>query len=270
MLAIVTGATSGIGKEIANQLAMEGYDLLLISRNTDKLIKECDVLTAKYSVKVNFLTIDLSEDHIEATLDSFFSKNSEVPTIIVNNAGVGMWELAEFTNIDDAHRLLNLNLKSVITITLYFLKKMKDGDGYILNVSSTTAYQSVPTMSVYAATKSAVLSFGRSVSYELKNGRGKLSLTTVCPGPTTSNFLKASDMMILSSSASLFEMSAEKVASKSLDAMYKRKVEYIPGVINVIGCYFAKIFPSALVEHVVASLYFKKIEKKERSHQCNK
>ena len=159
--AIVTGASKGIGREISVLLAKRGYKLILIARSTTEL----EELAAELPGEALYFTIDLSEAGAAKKVAEF-CKNLPV-SILVNNAGYGLWGNFEENDISQQLNMLQLNINAVIELTYYLLPQLKKQPSYILNVSSTAAYQAVPTLALYAASKAFVLSFSRALRIEL-------------------------------------------------------------------------------------------------------
>ncbi|VAY87380.1 3-oxoacyl-[acyl-carrier protein] reductase [hydrothermal vent metagenome] len=187
---LITGATSGIGYEFASIYAKNQHNLILVSRNKNKLEDIKLDFEEKYKVNIKIISIDLSIPNASKKLISNLT-NTNID-IIINNAGVG--EYGKFINndIEKLISMINLNIITLTETTHHFAKHMaKNGGGKILNVASTAAFQPVPTFAVYAATKAYVLNFSEAISYELQ-GSG-VEVCTLCPGPTKTNFDKNSN-----------------------------------------------------------------------------
>jgi short-subunit dehydrogenase len=178
--------------------------------------------------------------------------------VLVNNAGYGL--SGTFEKYDTAHyiNMMQVNMNTVLSLTHHFLPMLKkQSSSYILNVASTAAYQSVPGLSVYAATKSFVLSLSRSLNIELKNTG--VSVTCVCPGGTNTEFgTRANINSKTSSLAEKVNMTAEDVAAKAVKAMLRKRTEVITGTINKVGAFAAWLLPKKWLEKGVAKIYLAK------------
>jgi len=246
--AIVTGASKGIGKEIAILLAKRGYKLILIARSTTEL----EELAAELPGEALYFTIDLSETG-SAKKVAEFCKNLPV-SILVNNAGYGLWGNFEEGAIKQQLNMLQLNINAVIELTYYLLPQLKKQPSYILNVSSTAAYQAVPTLALYAASKAFVLSFSRALRIELK---GTVSVSCLCPGPTDTGFAKRAGMDSLAELAEKFNMRPDEVAKIGVEGMFNKKAEIIPGFLNKLSATGARYINKSLIERITAGLYKK-------------
>jgi len=246
--AIVTGASKGIGKEIAILLAKRGYKLILIARSTTEL----EELAAELPGEALYFTIDLSEAGAAKKVAEF-CKNLPV-SILVNNAGYGLWGNFEEGAIKQQLNMLQLNINAVIELTYYLLPQLKKQPSYILNVSSTAAYQAVPTLALYAASKAFVLSFSRALRIELK---GTVSVSCLCPGPTDTGFAKRAGMDSLAELAEKFNMRPDEVAKIGVEGMFNKKAEIIPGFLNKLSATGARYINKSLIERITAGLYKK-------------
>jgi short-subunit dehydrogenase len=190
---LITGASSGIGEEFARRLAARGDDLLLVARSEDKLIALCNELGREHNVKCQQFALDLSKEGAGRMLfDEARERGLEVSTLI-NNAGFG--SMGEFASLDLSRELsmIELNVRALVELTHLFLAPMRErGRGAIINVASTAAFQPVPFMATYAATKAFVLSFSEAL-WEENRARG-IKILALCPGVTETNFFAAGEM----------------------------------------------------------------------------
>jgi len=246
--ALVTGASKGIGKDIAILLAQKGYKLLLIARSEAELKQ----LAGELPGGALYLAIDLSEAGAAKKVAAF-CKDLPV-SVLVNNAGYGLW--GNFAEIDIQQQLnmLQLNITVLIELTWYLLPQLKQQPSYILNVSSTAAYQAVPTLAVYAATKAFVLSFSRALRMELK---GAVSVSCLCPGPTDTGFAHRAGMDSLADIAEKFNMQPAEVAKIGVEGMFKKKAEIVPGFLNKVSAIGTRYLNKSLIERIAAGLYKK-------------
>lgn len=181
--AIITGASAGIGAALARRLAADGLDLVLVARRVDRLEALAVELRAKHGVRVEVLAMDLLDDGAGAAI----KKAVPDATVLINNAGFGVFGPALDVSIDDQCREVRLNCESLTRLTLAYAPALvARGRGVIVNLASIASFQPVPYFTVYAATKAYVLSFSEALDYELK-GRG-VRVVAVCPGPVPTEF----------------------------------------------------------------------------------
>lgn len=242
--ALVTGASSGIGAEIAKDLARRGYDLVLVARRKDRLEAQQAELTKAHGVDVRILSVDLGARDGAKRLVEEAAPIGDID-VLVNNAGFGVY--GNMADVSEARTLemVELNMTALTYLTHAYLKPMvQRGRGRILQIASIGAYQPSPYYAVYSATKSYVLSFSEALSYELK-GTG-VSVTTSCPGLTDTEFhvvaqhQKAAWMKLVT-------MTAEQVASISVRAMFKGKRTVVPGFVNWMTAIMAQRMPKFMV-----------------------
>lgn len=252
--ALITGASKGLGKAIAITLAKRGYHLLLIARNEQELSKLEVELTNTYSIKVSYLAIDLSENDGPNKVLDWVNRNAFSVSVLVNNAGYGVWGNFKDLSLSEQLNMMQLNMQAVIAITHLILPNLvKQKHAYILNISSTAAYQAVPTFSLYAATKAFVLSFTRAIRFELK--KSPVSVTCFSPGPIDTDFARRAGLNALSKMAQKFNMKPDEVASIAIKAMFNKKSEVIPGFINLISVYATRFLPKVFIEKTAAGIY---------------
>jgi short-subunit dehydrogenase len=244
--ALVTGASKGIGKEIAILLAQKGYKLLLVARSEAELKQ----LSGELPNGALYLAIDLSEAGTAKKVAEF-CKDLPV-SVLVNNAGYGLW--GNFAEIDIQQQLnmVQLNTSALIELTWRLLPQLKQQPSYILNVSSTAAYQAVPTLAIYAATKAFVLSFSSALRIELK---GAVSVSCLCPGPTDTDFAHRAGMDSLAEIAKKFNMQPAEVAKIGVEGMFKKKAEIVPGFLNTVSAIGTRYLSKSLIERIAAGLY---------------
>ena len=219
---LVTGASSGIGAEFAKQLAARGSRLVLVARREERLNK----LGAELSTESRVVALDLLEDEAIAKLKRATS-DIEID-VVVNNAGFG--DYGEFSAIDEdkAARMVQLNVWKLVELTHVFLPAMLERKrGAIINLASTSAFQAVPFMALYAATKAFVLHFSEGLWAETR--KKGVTVQALCPGFTETEFF---DEASLPKSVAFGTKTVEHVVSTSLDAMVKGKQYHIPGWMN--------------------------------------
>ena len=195
---LITGASSGIGCELAKVYAKNNYDLVLVARRIERLKQlKSEIKKSNPKIQVKVIEIDLSKSKSPEDLFLLLKKENIKIDILINNAGMGVYgnflELSQ-EEMKKIEKMLNLNMIAIVKLTKIFLNKMKTHKkGAILNVASTAAFQpGGPLMATYYASKSFVLSFSEGIRYELKDTGIKVS--TLCPGPTITEFEKMSEI----------------------------------------------------------------------------
>ncbi len=239
--AVITGASAGIGAELAREFASHGHDLVLVARSADKLTKLAKDLAGEHGVKIETVPLDLATPEAPESLHAEITRRGLSVDILVNNAGVlvsGPFAKGDLA----AHRqLLQLNIGTLTALTHLFLPDMiRGGAGRILNVASTSAFQPVPTLSTYAASKSYVLSFSEALSIELR-GSG-VTVTALCPGFTETDMITRNDGGSMSLPG-LRNMTAPEVARQGYMACMNGKPLYINGWGNRAVAEFVKHQP---------------------------
>lgn len=247
--ALVTGASSGIGRELSLILAGNNYDLILVARRPDMLESVRSEITSTTSSSVVIIPKDLS---VYGAADDIFLQlkaNGLAPDVLVNNAGFGLY--GEFAETDWVKEklMIDLNITALTHLTKLLLPGMvKRKSGKILNVASTAAFQPGPNMAVYFATKAYVLSFSEALAEELSDSG--ITVTALCPGPTASEFANVADM----NDSRLFKgkiPSAKEVARYGYDAMMKGQRVAIHGTRNYILVNAVRFSPRRLVTRIV-------------------
>lgn len=214
--ALITGASGGIGKELAFIYAENGYDLILAARNEQALNNVTDQIERNFHKNVLLFSTDLTDENAPDEIHKALCEKEIYPEVLVNNAGFG--DKSAFVNSDWSRQenMVKLNILALMKMTHIFGRDMKArGNGKILNISSVAAFSGGPNMSIYYASKAFVLSFSQSVNAELKPYG--VTVTALCPGPTLTEFEKAAQMKG-SSMFSLFPQTAKDVAKAGYKA----------------------------------------------------
>lgn len=240
--ALVTGASSGIGYEIARVLASDGHDLVLVARREDNLRQLTRYLEREYSVKAVYIAADLTQpDAAQQIYDAVQSQNIPID-ILVNNAGMGTWGPFTSSYTDRDFQALETNIVALTQLSKLFSRDMvKRGLGKILNIGSISGFMPGPYMAVYNASKAYVLSFSLALRSELQ-GSG-VSVTVVCPGPTSSEFHQVAGTLDLPILKRVNIMGAAQVARASVKAMHKRKAVEVPGLLNKLAAILPRLLP---------------------------
>lgn len=245
---LLTGASSGIGYELAKLYASSGQNLILIARNIDRL-KKVESELNKYNVEIKILSLDISKDYDIEKLFNYVEINNLNINTLINNAGVGTF--GDFKDIEweKEEILIDINIKSLTRLTKYFLPKIiENKNGGILNVSSTAAFCSGPRMAAYYASKAYVLNLTEAIYEECKEAGIKVSC--LCPGPVKTGFqvkagIKKSD------AAKKYLMEAEDVAKIAYKEFNKGKLIIIPGMKNKLLVLGNKLLPDSISRKII-------------------
>lgn len=248
--AIVTGASSGIGKEFAHIFADHRVNLVITARNENALLSLREELTSKYHIKVLVYPGDLSNQNFVIEFVDFISSHKVYPDYLINNAGFGDFGFFTKTSWAKEEKMLNLNIKALTYLTkIYATQMTKRGNGKIVNVASGAAFQPGPLMAIYFATKAYVLHFTEAIAEEV-SGSG-VTLTALCPGPTESNFWKAAGKSNGLSFIPGSMPTSKVVAEYGYQAMMKGKRVAVQGLGNKIGAFFVHFLPRQLVTKMI-------------------
>lgn len=236
MKAIVTGASSGIGRDMAIYLGKLGYDLVLVSRDVNRL-KET---ASKIDTKVEIYPCDLSnKENCFKLYDKY--KDEEID-LLVNGAGFGLFGDTWETDIDKEMEMINLNIVALHILTKLFLQDMVKRDkGKILNIASSAGFLAGPGLNTYYATKNYVVKWTLAIYEELRSIKSNVKVSCLCPGPVATNFNK-----VAGGSFALKPMSSDFVAKKGVDACLKGQLVCIPGGITKLGLFFNRLIPGWL------------------------
>jgi short-subunit dehydrogenase len=241
--ALITGASSGIGLELARIFAREGHRLIMVSRNQKRLEEIAQELRP---AEAQALAIDLS---LPGAPEEVHRKVPKVD-VLVNNAGFGVFGKFAETNLAEELNTMQLNMVALVILTKLYVSGMAAaGSGKIMNVASTAAFQPGPLMAIYYATKSFVLSFSEAIANELE-GTG-VTVTALCPGPTTSDFQKRANMQNSGLVKGRKMMDAQTVAEAGYQGQMAGKTIVIPGLTNKLLAQSNRFSPRSLVTKIV-------------------
>src|SRR6267143_217979 len=241
--ALITGASSGIGEVFARKLAARGRNVLLVARSEDKLITLCNELGRSNSIRAQYVALDLSQPESPARLYEEAEKRGLTVDLLINNAGFG--SMGEFSKLDLARELnmIDLNIKSLVDLTHRFLGPMIERkQGAIINVASTAAFQPVPFMATYAATKAFVLSFSEALWEE--NRPYGIKVLALCPGVTDTNFFAA---VHARTPPARISQTPEEVVETALRALRRGKSSVISGWSNFFMIESERLVPRSLI-----------------------
>ncbi|WP_017652939.1 SDR family NAD(P)-dependent oxidoreductase [Fortiea contorta] len=251
--ALITGAASGIGYQLARIFALNNYNLVLVDRMGQKLLEIADKFHEEFHVFVKTIVKDLS---LATSPEEIFTELQQAAInvdVLVNNAGFGIHGLFHETNLTTELEMLQVNVVCLTHLTKLFLKHMvKQGNGKVLNVSSAAAFQPGPLMAVYFATKAYILSFSQALASELE-GTG-VTVTALCPGPTESAFHERTGAAGTKQVKENKMMGAAHVAQIGYQALMEGKTVVIPGFKNRILAEIVRFAPRNLVTKIVKNM----------------
>ena len=248
--ALITGASSGIGYDLAHLFAADGHDVILVARSEGKLRELGRELEEKHKIAATVIPADLERP--EAPRELFASVDRPVD-VLVNNAGFGVTGNFAETDLERELAMVQVNITALTHLTKLFLRPMVErGRGRILNVASTAAFQPGPLMAVYYASKAYVLSFSEAIGEEL-SGTG-VTVTTLCPGPTATGFANAASMTNTRLFTVMKPMTSAEVARAGYRAMNRGKRVVVTGAMNKMLAQSVRISPRALVTKITKRL----------------
>lgn len=242
-LALVTGASSGIGRDMARILATKGYNLILVARDEEKL----EELKNELNVEVMIIPMDLSNCENCKRLHEEVKNKFGYIDVLINNAGFGEFGFFTETNLEKEINLINTNITAVHILTKLFLKDMQEiNKGNILNVSSIAGFLPGPLMAAYYSSKSYVLRLSQSIREELKKQKSNVKISVLCPGPVNTNFNNVAGVKF-----GLPSFTSEQVAKYTIEKMLKNKFLIIPGTLIKLTAFASKIVPSVILSKFV-------------------
>ena len=250
--ALITGASSGIGKALAAEFARDGYDLVLAARSVDKMQALAQELQQRHQIQVTVIGADLQTDDGARTLHADIQARGITLNALVNNAGYGSFGEFKDAALDDALAMMQLNMHTVVVLTKLFLPDLIATRGKLLNTASTAAFQPGPYMAVYYATKAFVLSFTEALAAEL--APQGVTVTALCPGPTASGFQDKADMHASSLVKGKKLPTSEEVAAKGYRALQRGQRVYIPGCGNWLLAQSVRFSPRNVVTALVQQM----------------
>ena len=251
MKALITGASSGIGKHMAYYLASKNIDLILVARNK----KEMEKIKKDVQVAVKIYSLDLTK---ESEVYKLYTETKEENIdILINNAGFGLFGTFAETNLNRELEMIDLNIKAYHILTKLFLRDfLKRDSGYILNVCSSAGFMAGPRISTYYATKNYITKLTMAINEELRQVGSNVSISALCPGPVNTNFNK-----VAHGEFSIKEIDPAYVAKYAIDKMFKRKMLIIPTLRMKLTLFFARFAPYRLQLLIAYHIQGKKLGK---------
>ena len=247
MKALITGASSGMGRDMAKILSQKGYDLILVARDEKKL----EEVKKQLKSETKIVVMDISK---EENCKKLYEENKDID-ILINNAGFGDCGHFEETSLDKDIQMIHTNIIAYHILTKLYLKEMiKKDSGKILNVASIAGFMPGPLMTTYYSTKNYLVRFSESIREELKRKKSKVQISILCPGPVDTNFNKVADVEF-----ALKGLSSEYVAKYAINKFFKGKFYIVPGWKIKLARFGAKLAPASFVAKISYNMQKRKI-----------
>lgn len=247
MKALITGASSGMGRDMAKILSQNGYDLILVARDEKRL----EEVKKQLKTETKIVVMDISK---EENCKKIYEENKDID-ILINNAGFGDCGHFEETSLDKDIQMIHTNIIAYHILTKLYLKEMiKKDSGKILNVASIAGFMPGPLMTTYYSTKNYVVRFSESIREELRRKKSKVQISILCPGPVDTNFNKVADVEF-----ALKGLSSEYVAKYAINKFLKGKFYIVPGWKIKLARIGAKLAPASLVAKISYNMQKRKI-----------
>ena len=247
MKALITGASSGMGRDMAKILSQKGYDLILVARDEKKL----EEVKKQLKTETKIVVMDISN---EENCKKIYEENKDID-ILINNAGFGDCGHFEETSLDKDIQMIHTNIIAYHILTKLYLKEMiKKDSGKILNVASIAGFMPGPLMTTYYSTKNYVVRFSESIREELRRKKSKVQISILCPGPVDTNFNKVADVKF-----ALKGLSSEYVAKYAINKFFKGKFYIVPGWKIKLARIGAKLAPASFVAKISYNMQKRKI-----------
>jgi len=243
--ALVTGSSSGIGIEIADLLALKGYDLLLVS-NDEKGLEAAKNRLQSHPVEIDLFCLDLAREAAGQELVGYTHEQGMEIEVLVNNAGMFFFSEVAETSPEKAQKLVNLHMMTVSQLCILFGKQMKERKrGFILNTSSISAYKDFPGIAFYGASKAFIKSFTRSLRTEMR--MYNVHVTCLSPGATATNLYDDKGINVELGKKVRVMMSARRVAAAGVRGLFRNRANVIPGVMTNVMLFFAYLTPHWII-----------------------
>lgn len=256
MIALVTGASSGIGRDMARTLSKYGYDLIITARNKEKLEELREELEKENNIKVDVLPRDLTKIEDCESLYKEVKEKYNVIDILINNAGFGLCGEFTETELDVELSMIDTNIKAMHILTKLFLKDMVEKDaGRILNVASIAGFMPGPLMATYYASKSYVLRLTQSIQEELRRKKSKVKISVLCPGPVNTNFNSVANVRF-----AMDGFSSQYIANYTIKRLLRNKSILVPGFKIKMTRFFSKIIPDSIMARFCYNIQERKIK----------
>lgn len=251
MLALITGASSGIGRDMARELSKKGYDLILVARNQvglDQIKSELEQENSKIEIKTYAMDLAIKENCYR-----LYERVQDID-VLINNAGFGLFGKFKETDLEKEVDMINTNVNAVhILMKLYLKEMIKNDKGHILNVASITGFMPGPLMATYYATKNYIVSLTRAIHKELKKEHSNVKVSLLCPGPVDTNFNNVANVKF-----KIHGLTSEYVAKYAIKNMLKGKLIIVPGKLIKIVRILTEITPTIITEEIAYHMQIRK------------
>lgn len=254
MKALITGASSGIGRDMTRELSKKGYDLVLVARNQEGLDRiKGELEKENKNIRIETYALDLS---IKENCYEVYNKVKDID-VLINNAGFGLFGKFKQTDLEKEINMINTNVIAVHILTKLYLKEMiKNDKGHILNVASIAGFMPGPLMATYYATKNYIVSLTRAIHKELKKEHSNVKISLLCPGPVDTNFNNVANVKF-----KIHGLTSEYVAKYGIEKMLKGKFIIVPGSIIKIARILTEITPTIITEEIAYHMQIRKERK---------
>lgn len=251
MLALITGASSGIGRDMARELSKKGYDLILVARNQaglDQIKSELEQENSKIEIKTYAMDLAIKENCYR-----LYEQVQEID-VLINNAGFGLFGKFKETDLEKEVDMINTNVTAVHILTKLYLKEMMKNDkGHILNVASIAGFMPGPLMATYYATKNYIVSLTRAIHKELKKEHSNVKVSLLCPGPVDTNFNNVANVKF-----KIHGLTSEYVAKYAIKNMLTGRLMIVPGILIKIARILTEIAPTIITEEIAYHMQIRK------------
>ena len=248
MLALITGASSGIGRDMARILAKKGYDLILVARRKERLME----LKKELGTNITVIALDLSME--ENNFKLYEKVKDKKIDVVINNAGFGLFGEFVKTDLDTELKMIDLNIKSYHILTKLFLKDFVRRDkGYILNVCSSAGFMAGPRLSTYYATKNYVTKLTMAINEELRMAKSRVVVSALCPGPVATEFNQ-----VAKGTFAIKEASSYEVAKYAIDKLFQKKMIIVPTFMMKLTLFFYRFVPYRLSLYIAYKIQRRK------------
>ena len=248
MLALITGASSGMGRDMARILAKKGYDLILVARRKERMLE----LKKELGTNITIISMDLS---VEENCFKLYEKvrNKKID-VLINNAGFGLFGEFVKTDLDTELKMIDLNIKAYHILTKLFLQDfVKRDEGYILNVCSSAGFMAGPRLSTYYATKNYVTKLTMAINEELRVAKSHVTISALCPGPVATEFNE-----VAHGTFAIREASSYEVAKYAIDKLFQRKMIIVPTLMMKLTLFFNRLAPYRLSLYIAYKIQMRK------------
>lgn len=255
MWALITGASSGIGRDMARYLAKLGYNLVITSSKRSKDSLKSLAIELSKKVQIKAVLLDLSKDNSSFKLYNYCKNNHIDIDVLINNAGFGVFGKFDTTSLERELELINVNIKALHVLTKLFLKDFKFKDsGYILNVSSSAGFMTGPLLSSYYASKNYVLRLSLALKEELRRDKSNVKISVLCPGPVDTNFNNTAGV-----SFSIKPLTSGYVSKYAIDKMFKGECIIIPSLTMKLGIFATRFIPYEILSMITYNIQKSKL-----------